>query len=201
LLQLRAFGALAVIIVLGVIFQIMSGYFVTTDEIAGIFVVPSTLGIMAVGVAMLMISGEFDLSVGSMFAITPIVMGEFIAHNWDPWAAFAVAMLIPIFFGLAHGLITTRFGIPSFITTLGSYFLLDGVAYIATGGQPVLYTAHSALFSITGGSLGFAGLTAPVVWMVAITLLLSGCSIAQPSATGASPSAKCAARTPRSRNW
>lgn len=173
LIQARAFGSAVVIVVLGIIFQAMSGVFISTDEIAGIFVVASSLGIMSVGVAFLMISGEFDLSVGSMFAFTPIVMGELISKSWNPWPAFFVAMLIPLGFGLMHGLITTRFGIPSFITTLGSYFLLDGVSYIVTGGQPVLYTNHVFIFSLFGGSLGFAGLTAPVVWMVVMTGLLA----------------------------
>jgi simple sugar transport system permease protein len=174
LLQARAFGALAVIIVLGIIFQIMSGVFISTDEISGIFVVASSLAIMGIGVSFLMISGEFDLSVGSMFAITPIVMGLLMTNdNWPTLPAFFVAMLIPLAFGLIHGTITTRFGIPSFITTLGSYFLLDGVAYIATGGQPVLFTGHNEFFSLIGGPVGFAGLTAPVFWMLGLTLLLS----------------------------
>jgi simple sugar transport system permease protein len=161
-------------VVLAIIFQIMSGEFFSTSEFDGIFLIAASLGIMAAGVAFLMISGEFDLSVGSMFAFVPIVMGELITkYSWNPWPAFFVAMLIPIGFGILHGVITTRAGIPSFITTLGSYFLLDGLAYIVTGGQPVLVDHPTLLFSLMGGSVGISFLTAPMIWMIAVVLLLA----------------------------
>lgn len=174
LLQARAFGAIAAIVVLGAIFQGMSGKFLTTSEFAGIFTVAAPLGITGVGVAFLMISGEFDLSVGSMFAMTPIIMGELISKaSWNVWEAFVVSMFLPLTFGILHGVITTRTGIPSFITTLGSYFLLDGAAFVTTGGYPVVDTQHSTLFSLLGGSFGSSGFSAPVIWMVGFTVLLA----------------------------
>ncbi len=152
----------------------MSGDFLTTSELAGIFTVAAPLGITGVGVALLMISGEFDLSVGSMFAIVPIVMGELMQKaSLNIWAAFFVSLLLPLAFGLLHGVITTRTGIPSFITTLGSYFLLDGAAFVITGGDPVIDTNHSTLFSLLGGSFGSSGFSAPVFWMVGFTALLA----------------------------
>ena len=170
----RTFGAIATVVVLGVIFQIMSSNFLTSDEIAGIFTVAAPLGITGVGVALLMMSGEFDLSVGSMFAITPIVMGELMTKDsWNVWLAFFVAMLIPLAFGLLHGVITTRAGIPSFITTLGSYFLLDGAAFVITGGYPVEFTGHPALLSGLGASLGTSGFSVPIFWMLGFTLLIT----------------------------
>jgi len=136
--------------------------------------VAAPLGITGAGVALLMISGEFDLSVGSMFAITPIVMGELITHHsWNIWVAFAAAMVIPIAFGLLHGLITTRTAIPSFITTLGSYFILEGAAFVITGGYPVEIVGHPALFTVLGGSLGSSGFSAGVFWMLGITAVLA----------------------------
>ena len=172
LLQARPFGAIAAIVVLSVIFEAMTRSFLTSAEMAGIFTVAAPLGITGVGVAFLMISGEFDLSVGSMFAITPIVMGELITKDsWNTLAAFLAAMLLPLVFGLLHGLITTRTGIPSFITTLGSFFILDGAAFVITGGYPVEFTGHPALFSVLGGSLGSSGFSAGVFWMIGITIV------------------------------
>jgi simple sugar transport system permease protein len=174
LLRARAFGAIAVIVVLGAIFQGMSGNFLTGSELAGIFTVAAPLGITGAGVALLMISGEFDLSVGSMFAITPIVMGELIFKaSWNIWPAFFVALLVPLTFGILHGLITTRAGIPSFIITLGSYFLLDGAAFVVTSGYPIVDLQRSTLFSLLGGSFGSSGFSAPMIWMVGITLCLA----------------------------
>lgn len=174
LLQARAFGAMAAIVVLAIIFQAMSGDFLTGSEMAGIFTVAAPLGITGAGVALLMISGEFDLSVGSMFAMTPIIMGELVTEDgWDLWAAFFVSMLLPLTFGVLHGIITTKTGIPSFITTLGSYFLLDGAAFVVTGGYPVVDTNHPLVFSLLGGAFGSSGFSAPVIWMGGFTVLLA----------------------------
>lgn len=173
-LQARAFGAIAAIVILGAVFQGMSGKFLTSSELAGIFTVAAPLGITGVGVALLMIAGEFDLSVGSMFAMTPIVMGELMTKaNWNLWSAFFVSLLLPLVFGVLHGLITTKTGIPSFITTLGSYFLLDGAAFVVTGGYPVEYTQHATLFSLLGGSFGSSGFSAPVLWMAGFAILFA----------------------------
>src|SRR5258708_27677467 len=107
-----------------------------------------------------------------MLGITPIVMGEPITKDsWNTLAAFLVAMLLPLVFGLLHGLITTRTGIPSFITTLGSFFILDGAAFVITCGYPVEFTGHPALFSVLCGSLGSFVFSAGVFWMFWITLV------------------------------
>ena len=170
----RPFGAIATVVIVGAVFQLMSGNFLTADEVAGIFTVAAPLGITGAGVALLMMSGEFDLSVGSMFSITPIVMGELmISDGWSVWTAFLVAMLLPLLFGLIHGVLTTRAGIPSFITTLGSYFLLDGAAFIITGGYPVEYTGSSSLMSWLGAPIGSSGFAVTVFWMVGITMVLA----------------------------
>lgn len=173
-LQARAFGAIAAIVILALIFQGMSGDFFTASELAGIFTVAAPLGITGAGVALLMISGEFDLSVGSMFAMVPIIMGELVqSEGFNIWLAFLLAMLLPVLFGLLHGLITTRTGIPSFITTLGSYFLLDGAAFVVTGGDPVVNTNHNSLFALLGASFGSSGFSAPLLWMLGFTVLLA----------------------------
>src|SRR5258708_4725450 len=109
LLQARAIGAIAAIIVLSVIFQVMTGAYLTSAEMAGIFTVAAPLGITGAGVALLMISGEFDLSVGSMFAITPIVMGELLTKvSWNTLPAFLARMLLPLVLALLHGRIPPR---------------------------------------------------------------------------------------------
>lgn len=174
LLGARSFGAVGVIVVLCLIFQALSGQFFTSSEFAGIFTVSAPLGITGAGVAFLMISGEFDLSVGSMYAMMPIIMGELIDKaSWGILPAFIVSLLLPIFFGILHGAITTRTGIPSFITTLGSYFILTGAAFVITGGYPVLSTQHSFLMSTFGGSFGSSGFSMPVIWMAIFVVILA----------------------------
>jgi len=169
LLQARAFGAVAAMVILTATFQAMSGNFLTSSELAGIAQVAAPLGIMGVGVAFLMISGEFDLSVGSMYVFIPILMGLLLTKlSWGVWLAFLAALAVAAIIGLANGLITTHFGIPSFIATLGTYFILTGVTFMVTGGYSIDYFHPNTLFTLLGSTIGTEGLTVPFLWMLAI---------------------------------
>jgi simple sugar transport system permease protein len=169
LLQARAFGAVAAMVILAAVFQALSGNFLTPSEFSGIAQVAAPLGIMAVGVAFLMVSGEFDLSVGAMYVFVPILMGELLTKlHWGVWPSFLAVLTIAAIIGLGNGMITTRFGIPSFIATLGTYFILTGVTFMVTGGYSIDYFHPNALFALLGGTIGTEGLTVPFLWMLVI---------------------------------
>ncbi|HLJ60307.1 MAG TPA: ABC transporter permease [bacterium] len=161
----RGFGAFAGWILLAGVFQGLSGRFFTGGELRGMSLVASEVGTIGVGVSFLMIAGEFDLSVGAMFAFVPIVLGELIAAQWNVWIAFVLVLAMAAAVGVVHGLITTRLGIPSFITTLATLFVLTGLSFLITSGLPVGYFQQTAFRSLLGGNLGNAALAAPFVWM------------------------------------
>jgi simple sugar transport system permease protein len=84
--------------------------------------------IAAIGVGLLMIAGEFDISIAGTFTLVAFVVA--IANGklgWPLPLALAAALVVAIAVGLLNGLVTTRLGIPSFIATLGTMFLLRGV--------------------------------------------------------------------------
>jgi ribose/xylose/arabinose/galactoside ABC-type transport system permease subunit len=94
------------------------------------------VGIVAIGQALLMTSGEVDLSVGSVFAIVGIVF----VTAMDPFGlgvapAMLAAMLVACAVGLMNAIVTVRLNVPSMIATLGAMFVFRGLAYLATGGQ------------------------------------------------------------------
>ncbi len=90
--------------------------------------VSAQLGILAAPVALLMIAGEFDLSVGSMIGFAGIVIAiPTIAWGWPIWLSLPLAFAACGFFGYLNGLIVVRTGLPSFIVTLGSLFMLRGL--------------------------------------------------------------------------
>ena len=72
-LRLKELGAIIGIIVFFVVFSFLSDKFLTIDSLATIFTVAAELGIVTIGITLLMISGEFDLSVGSIFAVVPMI--------------------------------------------------------------------------------------------------------------------------------
>jgi simple sugar transport system permease protein len=86
------------------------------------------LGIVALGVGILMIAGEFDLSAGSTFVAAPFAMAVFYDAGVPFWLAFLIAIAIAVGIGLVNAGITLYFRIPSFITTLGTLFIVRTAA-------------------------------------------------------------------------
>jgi simple sugar transport system permease protein len=144
--------------------------------------VAAQVGILAAAVSLLMIAGEFDLSVGSMIGAAGMVlalgMSEF---GLPPMVAAGVAMLVALGVGFLNGWLVTRTGLPSFIVTLGMLFLLRGVTigvtrYI-TGRTQVgglnAYTAGDPFVQLFAGrvTIGDFSIPAGVIWWLLLTLL------------------------------
>jgi ribose transport system permease protein len=97
----------------------------------------SLLGIMAVGMTVVLISKEIDLSVGSIYALAGLVTGILILDQWNLWAAILAGLLLGAMVGFVNGYISTFGLLPSFITTLGMMSVARGIALLITNGQPV----------------------------------------------------------------
>jgi simple sugar transport system permease protein len=126
-----AFGSVAAVVLIYVFFAAASAGngFMTLTGTASWLDTASELGILAVPVALLMIAGEFDLSIGSMVAAGSITVGVVTSHFGAPvWVAVLIAMAIAVLVGLGNGLMVTRTGLPSFIVTLGANLILAGLA-------------------------------------------------------------------------
>lgn len=172
--QRRAAGSIVMCVIVAGIFEALSRGFFSANEIAGILTITASLGIIAAGVTFLMMAGEFDLSVGAMFSIVPLVMGELMQKDsLNIWIAFLVAMMIPLVIGTVHGVLVTIVRIPSFIVTLGTYFLLTGVSFIVSGGYSVIDTSHPLLFVVLGDNLSRAGLNSSIFWLIGIVVVLT----------------------------
>ena len=95
------------------------------------------LAVLAAGQYFVIVSGEFDLSVGSIVTVTVVVAAQVLADNPESTrSVIALVLLIGAAVGLANGLITTRLRVPSFITTLGMLLILDGAVFSWTDGAP-----------------------------------------------------------------
>lgn len=90
--------------------------------------VSAQLGILAVFVSLLMIAGEFDLSVGSMIGFAGVAIAIPVAQfGWPLWAAITLAFALAVAVGYLNGLTVVRTGLPSFIVTLAGLFILRGL--------------------------------------------------------------------------
>jgi ribose transport system permease protein len=134
----RDVAILIVAIVLFVFFAVMGRRFLTEFTMIDIARRASILGILAVGMTFLFVSGELDLSIGSHYGFLLILMSyqnEDLAI--DPAIAAVVVILIGMSIGAVNGFIVTRIGLPSFITTLGMLALLRGASNVMSGGYPI----------------------------------------------------------------
>ena len=105
------------------------------SSIPSVLRVTAAVGMIAIGQAVLMTSGEVDLSVGSVFAFVGVAFiwcMDTLAIGVAP--SMALAMVVALAIGLLNGLMTTRFRVPSMIVTLGGLFVYRGITYIATQG-------------------------------------------------------------------
>lgn len=127
------FGLLAACVVVGLIIPDKFVFLSQANLTLLLRAIPS-YGMVALGVGMLMIAGEFDLSVGSVFVAAPFAMVY--AYTEAGMAlpiAIVISLAIAACIGLANGLITLNFGIPSFITTLGMLFIVRTTAPFIVG--------------------------------------------------------------------
>ena len=153
-------------------------FFVTADRtmfsLAGLMTVlapASQLGILAIAAALLMIGGEFDLSIGSMVAFSGLIFGVALTNFGQPlWIAILVTLAFAALMGAINGQIVIRTRLPSFIVTLAFLFILRGLTLVglkwATGGSTQLrgidqFVGNSYLKGVFSGQ-AFQGL---FVWL------------------------------------
>ena len=121
-------GALVAAIVIGIFFLIVAPPFRSVDSLATVLYQSATIGIVAVAVGMLMIGGEFDLSAGVMVTTAGLVNSMFAYHyNVNLWVGALVSLLVALAIGFLNGYLVMKTGIASFLITLGTFFILQGV--------------------------------------------------------------------------
>jgi len=173
-------GATIGTVIVFVFFASLSDVFRSPDGIANWLDPASTLGIMAVAVALLMIGGEFDLSAGVLTATTGLSTGMLSTYyGWNLWAALGASLLLALAVGYINGYLVVRTGLPSFIITLGTFLMLQGLnigitkivtnsvlvdAIDETTGYDVAHKLFATEVTIAGAQFRVA-----ILWWLAIT--------------------------------
>ena len=123
-------GAVAGAIVIWLFFAIVAGDrgFLSLRGTANYLGVSAELGILAIFVSILMIGGEFDLSVGSMIGACGMIIAILsVDYGLNIWIAIVAALLFALLVGALNGILVVRTGLPSFIITLASLFVVRGL--------------------------------------------------------------------------
>ena len=176
-------GAVVGSIAVWIFFAIVAGSsgFLTLRGTLSYLSVAAEYTIQAVFVALLMIGGEFDLSIGSTVGATGMIIVILSTqYGWNVWASFVVALIFAVLIGTLNGYLVLRTGLPSFIVTLGTNYILLGV----TTGLTVLITgltvvsgldhapgyssAHAIFATALGGGQQFP---IEIIWALALVAL------------------------------
>ncbi|UZX02030.1 ABC transporter permease [Arthrobacter sp. CDRTa11] len=121
-------GALVGAIVLFIFFALVSSTFTQPNALATILYGSSTIGIMAVGVSLLMIGGEFDLSTGVAVISSALTASMFSWYfSTNVWVGVLLALLVSLGIGFINGWILMKTKLPSFIVTLATFLMLTGL--------------------------------------------------------------------------
>ncbi|MGA8586396.1 MAG: ABC transporter permease [Roseiarcus sp.] len=168
-------AGVALLVLLAALFEARSdGAFLSGDNLRGILGLLPEVGLVSIGVTILMICGEFDLSVGSTFALTPMATSLLIIAGVPALASILLGLLLAAAIGFANGFITLTFAIPSFIATLGMLFIVRSLTVVISGGFPPLLPDDLATGEFTQ-FVGPGGLfRASFIWFLAIAFAASG---------------------------
>ena len=165
-------GVLVALVVMVAVFSLLSEYFLTAHTWGTLLTAATEIGLVALGATMLMTVGEFDLSVGSIFAFGGLTYAT-AATEWQlpVGVALGASILAGAMFGLLNGLVTVKTRIPSFITTLGAMLAIRGLVLVLTDGFPVSVTQPDWLMTAAGAPLMFGIKPTVFVWLVFCGLL------------------------------
>jgi ribose transport system permease protein len=159
------------ILIIAIIVLGSTSPFLSVGNIRAISVAAASESIVAIGMTFLLISGGFDLSVGSVFALGGIIAGLLSKMGFNPFLCILAGIAVGLLAGLINGLIITKIGINSLITTLGMLGIARGMCLVLTKG--VAPSGLPSSFKVLGQTLLFNGIQLPIIIMLVFVLITS----------------------------
>ena len=174
LFALQELGVLVAGLVIAAVFALLSPEFLTLASLGSILASAVQFGLVGLGVTMLLIAGEYDLSVASVYSLCPLVMAAlWINGEVNVYLALLLALALAAVIGLINGLATLYLGIPSFIITLATALFWAGVSLNLTGGYPISYFGDAAIMKWLGAvEIGSSRVSVSILWLLATAVLL-----------------------------
>jgi len=175
LFAIQELGVLIAGLLIAAAFAYLSPQFFTPASAGSILASAVQFGMVGLGVTILMIAGEFDISVASVYSLCPLVMAAlWINHGFNVLVALALALALAGVIGLLNGLATLFLNIPSFIITLATALFWAGVSLNLTGGYPISFFGKSTVMQWLGqAEFGKTQISVSFLWLVGVAILLS----------------------------
>jgi ribose transport system permease protein len=177
-LDIREINILFALIVLVVIMSVASPYFLKQENLFNILRGMATIGIMAIGQTMVIITGGIDLSVGSLLAVSSMLTARLLTvHDQNAIVAVVCGLAFGLLLGIINGLTITRFKINPFITTLGMLSIARGLTYLlATGVKGTVASnipmQNETIIYLGSGSIGPVPVSVIILFILVIVSAL-----------------------------
>jgi len=169
-------GNIAIVFVVGQIVCVVCSLifpetfrYVSADNIQLMLKSIPQLGILAIGVGLLMIAGEFDLSVGSNFVVSAYLMAVLFNHGVPVLLAMLLALVMGGLIGLLNALLVLKARMPSFIATLGTMMFWRGIMLVFSRGFTEPFRPGGMIESVFAGSIG--PIQAQFLWLLLVCFL------------------------------
>lgn len=162
--QVPALGLVALLAIMWMVASFTVPNFGSAGNVGNILQQSSDLVVAATGVMFVLLAGGIDLSIGSVYGIGSVVLSGLVLGGVEVFLAILIAVTVAGVAGFVNGVLTHYGRIPSFIMTLGMYYVLFAVAQILSNGQTLNLPAGTALQTLARGNV--AGL--PITVIVAV---------------------------------
>ncbi len=167
--DLRNYTLLIVVAVVFGVFQVLTDGLFLSQRNLGLLALQTTIvGLASISAVMLIVTRNFDLSVGSAVALVGVVLASLtVKLGWNPWLAVVAAIVVGVALGIWNGIWVAKVGVSSFIVTLAGMMIFRGISLIVTDGATVA-PLPATLTDLAAGYL------APVPSIVVIILAAAG---------------------------
>lgn len=160
-----------IIILLCVVISISAPIFLSVDNLKTTAIGLACDGIIGIGMTLSLISGGFDLSVGSVMGLSAVLTALFAGMGINIWVAALLAVAVSLIIGLINGILIGKVGLNPFITTLGMMSIARGGVFVLTQGTSLSINNASQSFRFIGSGSLFG---IPVIAIIFITLAIIG---------------------------
>lgn len=164
----RELGILFVVLVVSVLLASTTSSFLSSSNLSAVAIGLVTDGIIAIAMTMVLITGGFDLSVGSVLALAGMIVAQLLHSGMGLVPAILITLVATAIVGLVNGQLISRVGVNPLITTLGMMGIASGLTLVISGGYPVSNLPPAFLFI---GQESILGIPFSVLLMVGLALL------------------------------
>ncbi len=172
----KILGIFGLLVVVFVFTAMNSDNFLSAYNMQNTFRWIGLFGVIGVGVAMVIITGGIDLSIGSVIGLVGSLLALFLAKGYSPWVMVPALLAGSAAIGLFHGLLITKVRLQPFVVTLCSLLFLRGIGRYATADQSVGFgQGYETLGILAHGSIPLGGFSLPVPFIsMLIVALIAG---------------------------